>query len=291
MRGALACATATWVTGCSSSTIWCARARVLDARGARPDRVGSAEVLPRLEQQNIGDRLPRRGRPGGPWPLRRARAPGAGRGPHTMMASDAELRGARPRRRRYQCADRPAGFASSRGATGRGHAQPGVRAGQIGGGSRCSGAPRSIRPACAGRRSVARRAEAERTPVLLDELARLDPHILGTTLGLRCPPARRQRDALHLVAIQDPEFETRGETCSARCSARSRKSRTTTSSGRREDLHEWRLARRRSYTQLAAALTLRQSTPRGATRARNRAQVPQQHRAQRGLDALRSKVT
>src|SRR5205814_1747840 len=52
---------------------------------------------------------------------------------------------------------------------------------------------------------------AERTPVLLDELARLDPHILSTALHLLA----RQRDEINtrfiLSLIKDPEFETRSE--------------------------------------------------------------------------------
>jgi HEAT repeat protein len=53
--------------------------------------------------------------------------------------------------------------------------------------------------------------EKERVPALLDGLARLDPHILGTTLAML---ARRQDEQVWrfiLGLIEDPEFEHRGE--------------------------------------------------------------------------------
>ncbi len=53
--------------------------------------------------------------------------------------------------------------------------------------------------------------ESERTPALLDELARLDPHILSTTLGLLARHRDENVTRFILSLIQDPEFESRGE--------------------------------------------------------------------------------
>ena len=101
--------------------------------------------------------------------------------------------------------------------------------------------------------------EAERTPVLLDELARLDPHILSTTLAMLA----RQRDEnvarFILGLIKEPEFENRSEDVQrALFGALSE----VADDGAVHVLdkilnrnHGW--LSRRSFTQFAAALTLR----------------------------------
>ncbi len=99
---------------------------------------------------------------------------------------------------------------------------------------------------------------AERTPVLLDELARLDPHILSTALSLLA----RQRDEIvtrFIVSlIRDPEFETRSEDVQrAMFGALAEVADDTVVSALDKLLNRgggWLV--RRSYTQYAAALTL-----------------------------------
>jgi HEAT repeat protein len=53
--------------------------------------------------------------------------------------------------------------------------------------------------------------ETLRTPVLLDELARLDPHILSATLSLLARQKDESVTRFILGLIQEPEFETRSE--------------------------------------------------------------------------------
>ncbi len=101
--------------------------------------------------------------------------------------------------------------------------------------------------------------EAERTPVLLDELARLDPHILSTTLGMLA----RQRDEnvtrFILGLVTEPEFEGRSEDVQRTLfSALGEVANDTVVSALDKILnrsHGW--LGRRTYTQFAAALTLR----------------------------------
>jgi hypothetical protein len=101
--------------------------------------------------------------------------------------------------------------------------------------------------------------EAERTPVLLDELARLDPHILSTTLGMLA----RQRDEnvtrFILAIITDSDFEGHSEDVQrALFSALGEVANDSVVSALDKILnhsHGW--LGRRTYTQFAAALTLR----------------------------------
>jgi HEAT repeat protein len=100
---------------------------------------------------------------------------------------------------------------------------------------------------------------SERTPVLLDELARLDPHILSTALSLLA----RQRDEINtrfiLSLIKDPEFETRSEDVQrAMFGALAEVADDGVVAALDKLLNRgggWLV--RRSYTQFAAALTLR----------------------------------
>jgi hypothetical protein len=101
--------------------------------------------------------------------------------------------------------------------------------------------------------------EAERTPALLDELARFDPHILSTTLGMLARQHDENVTRFILELIADPEFEGRSEDVQrALFGALGEVADDSIVSALEKLLHRshgWR--GKRSYTQFAAALTLR----------------------------------
>lgn len=106
--------------------------------------------------------------------------------------------------------------------------------------------------------------EAERVPVLLDELARLDPHILGTTLGLLARQRDEQISRFIIGLISDPEFENRSEDVQrALFNALAEVAEDSAIPALEKLLnHNPGWLAKRSYTQFAAALTLfRLGTP------------------------------
>ena len=110
--------------------------------------------------------------------------------------------------------------------------------------------------------------EAERTPVLLDELARLDPHILSTTLSMLARQQDENVTRFILGLIKEPEFEHRSEDVQrALFSALHEVANDSVVAMLKKILNRnqgW--MGRRSFTQFAAALTLRRlGTPAART--------------------------
>jgi HEAT repeat protein len=130
--------------------------------------------------------------------------------------------------------------------------------------------------------------------VLLDELALLDPHILGTTLSMLARHRDENITRFVLSLIQDPEFETRGEDVQrAMFGALAEVANDNVVAALEKMLNKnggW-LARR-SFTQLAAALTLRRVDTPAARRALE-AGLKSKNGTVRSacLDALRTRLT
>jgi len=308
-RGALACATATWVTGMLEQHHLARSARAFAMlEELDPERIGSAEVLQRgLEQVNIGELTDYLDEADpaehGRFAALMVRM-GAAAVPLTYeimgRAMRSRVRAAAATALCYQCADTPDLLASFL-------EEPRVDAmlnlvfvlGQIGGPGVVDmlrraaqhGDPRVRRQAILSLGGV---PEADRTQVLLDELALLDPHILGTTLSMLA----RQRDEnitrFVLSLIQDPEFETRGEDVQrAMFGALAEVANDNVVAALEKMLNKnggW-LARR-SFTQLAAALTLRRVDTPAARRALETGLKSKNGTVRSAcLDALRTRLT
>jgi HEAT repeat protein len=135
--------------------------------------------------------------------------------------------------------------------------------------------------------------ETERVPVLLDELARLDPHILGATLNLLARQSDQQASRFILGLIADPEFETRSEDVQrALFNALAEVAEDGAVPALEKLLnHNPGWLARRSFTQFAAALTLhRMGTP--AARAALQTGLKSKHATVRSAcaDALKARV-